>query len=149
MLRRSSGRRARADAARRNRIDYSVFAIPKSEPRENIKAREDRQHAKARSLTRWTVYQRDDGCCRRCGRWRKLHSDSLFDLAHAHEIVPRSAGGSDTDTRNVLILCWSCHLRGIHRQTIKVEEWFVIVVLRPEAADHRHGVAFRPWAEAA
>jgi hypothetical protein len=89
---------------------------------------------------------REQRCCRRCGAPLKLKYDKLLDIAHPHEIVLRSAGGSPTDTRNVIALCWRCHLNGIHRQTANQAAWFVIVIVNVEkGADDPHGIEFAPF----
>lgn len=120
------------------------------ETRKKRKDREKRAEGVKRTKARYAAWIRDEQCCRRCGKPVKLKSDSLFDLAHAHEIEFRSACGSPTDTRNIVILCNDCHLRGVHKWTVNETEWFVIVVLDEEnGADAPDGIRFDPWETAA
>jgi 5-methylcytosine-specific restriction endonuclease McrA len=130
-------------------LGYRLFS---GEPtRKQIKAKRDRAEAKARELARAAAYNRPwvRGCCQRCGVPLKLkpsEARSEFEIAHAHEIDLRSAGGSATDTRNLVILCLRCHLRGLHRQTANEAEWFVIIVRNEElGADDPEGISFEPW----
>jgi hypothetical protein len=65
---------------------------------------------------------------------------------HAHEIVLRSKGGDPNDPRNVVCICNSCHLLGLHRQTSDRTQWFVIVILNVEhGAEDPNGIAFAPF----
>ncbi len=46
---------------------------------------------------------------------------------HAHHIIPREIGGTD-DPWNLIGLCPSCHLRGIHSarmRLIRIGDWLV------------------------
>jgi hypothetical protein len=65
---------------------------------------------------------------------------------HCHEIVKRSAGGDPCDPRNVVGLCYKCHLAGAHRQSSPVSAWFRIRIVNPVLiAEDEHGIAFDPW----
>jgi hypothetical protein len=101
---------------------------------------------KLRDSARWAACVREKFRCRRCGVPVDFKSDNLFTLAHAHEIVFRSHGGDPTDTKNIVILCCRCHLRGLHKQMSPVHEWFRIVIVNEElGADDRDGIRFEPW----
>lgn len=119
-------------------VDYTGFEFGKSgAPVRN---------SRARSKAREKAFHRDHGRCRRCDRPVLLKSDSLFTLAHAHEIKFRSQCGDPTDTANIVILCNDCHLRGLHKQSSPESEWFAILVVNlSEGADDQQGIEFVPW----
>lgn len=100
----------------------------------------------SRKACRFVVWNRQHGQCKRCGKPIALTASDPFDGMHAHEIVLRSSGGDPCDTRNVIGLCYRCHLAGSHRQTSDVREWFIIVVINVErGADDPNGIRFDPW----
>jgi 5-methylcytosine-specific restriction endonuclease McrA len=93
-------------------IDYSVLAQPKPEPRRRVKARQARQFAQARKSCRAERFALDGGCCVRCGKPLVLDvadARHVFELAHCHEIRPRSLGGSAVELANTQTLCPCCH----------------------------------------
>lgn len=63
----------------------------------------------ARERCRAEVYERDQRRCRGCGTLLSLHMTGPLPVAQMHEMVPRSHGGSESDPRNVVTLCASCH----------------------------------------
>lgn len=95
-----------------SQINYSLLAIPKGTPAKVLRARAKRQHAAARAKCRAIVYKRAGGRCEHC--WTPLvlkpsHARHEFQIAHIHEVVMRSQGGSDTDPDNCLCLCYIHH----------------------------------------
>ena len=75
------------------------------------KAAGQRVQAKADKLVYAAVDARDGHCCRICGEYAGLD-------IHRHHLVYRSAGGLTT-TANVLSLCPTCHVVGIHGGRLK------------------------------
>jgi len=99
--------------------NFQGLAIPKPEARKRTKARLKRQFAKDRKACRAASYQRDGGCCVRCGTPLKLNLSDIgaywFNVANIHEKLPRSLGGSALDTDNTETLCAECHTgQGFH-----------------------------------
>jgi len=75
------------------------------------KAAGQRVQAKADKLVYAAVDARDGHRCRICGEYAGLD-------IHRHHLVYRSAGGLTT-TANVLSLCPTCHVVGIHGGRLK------------------------------
>ncbi len=71
-----------------------------------------------RQACRKTVYERDGGCCVRCGKPLKLLPSEArheLEIANINEIVPRSLGGDPCDPANCNTLCSQCHTgKGYH-----------------------------------
>ena len=85
---------------------------PKPEPYRLVKARRRREQAKTRKSCRAARYRMAGGCCERCGRPLVLDvtaARSWVEVAHCHEVVPRSLGGSAVDVVNTKLLCPRCH----------------------------------------
>jgi hypothetical protein len=98
--------------------------ISKPEPHKRVKARNARQHAAARKIAVDFTWKRAEGCCEICGRWVERPQNTMdpFGVGHVDEIVPRSLGGSDTDTDNLRLLCHYHHFpgpSGAHRKTVR------------------------------
>lgn len=98
--------------------------VPKPEPRRRQKARTKRQHAAARKIAVDFTWKRADHACEQCGRWVKRPRETDFppDMGHVDEILPKSLGGSDTDTDNLRLLCHAHHFSGpsgAHRKTVR------------------------------
>jgi hypothetical protein len=128
-------------------LGWRVFG---NEPtRKQAKAKRDRADVVARERARTAAYHRDRGCCRRCGKPLVLKPSEArheFEIAHAHEITLRSHGGDPTDTANIVILCYRCHMYGIHKTTADESQWFVIVVVDAvHGADNVNGIEFRDF----
>lgn len=96
------------------------------------KRRQDKQRDKAKlrrkekleaiaafNKLRQEAYERDGGRCRVLGTPLKLHSENPFDVAHAHHIVYRSAGGPDT-LDNLLTVSLEAH-KLEHNHDINIE----------------------------
>lgn len=75
------------------------------------KAAGQRAQAKADKLVYAAVDARDGLRCRICGEYAGLD-------IHRHHLVYRSAGGLTT-TANILSLCPTCHVVGIHGGRLK------------------------------
>lgn len=56
------------------------------------------------------VFKRDGYKCRHCNNRTGLHP---------HHIIYRSQQGID-DMRNIITLCWQCHLQGIHQHNLEI-----------------------------
>jgi 5-methylcytosine-specific restriction endonuclease McrA len=56
---------------------------------------------------RLAIFKRQGGLCLDCG------AQLTWEMAHMHEIVPRSKGGA-ISLNNSIILCYDCHLNGRH-----------------------------------
>ena len=86
---------------------------PKPEPHKRVKARLKRLWQKARQRSREMRYERDGGCCVRCGRPLKLKpSDEGADwwnVANINEVRPRSLGGDPLNPDEQTTLCAACH----------------------------------------
>lgn len=85
---------------------------PKPGPWKKVKAHRKRVADVARRGCRARVFDRDGGCCTSCGRALVLllkNCTHEFQLAHIHEIKPRSLGGDPHDDTNCLTLCYQCH----------------------------------------
>jgi 5-methylcytosine-specific restriction endonuclease McrA len=54
------------------------------------------------------VDERDNGCCRVCGRRTLVTLNRVPERREHHHILPRSRGGTDTKA-NVIVLCAKCH----------------------------------------
>lgn len=74
------------------------------------KRTQQRAEADSDAQIRRALYQRDGGVCRACRLPLKLQSSVGYwwEIAHAHHIVYRSAGGDDS-LSNRLLLCPKCH----------------------------------------
>lgn len=93
---------------------YESCAIAKPEPRKKVKARRKRLFLTQRKSCRAARYRLSGGCCERCGRPLVLDPQaarSVFEVAHIHEVVPRSLGGSAVDVGNTETLCCKCHAK--------------------------------------
>lgn len=93
-------------------IDYSGLAIPKPEPHKRVKARADRQQARADKL----VYQDVD---RRDGLKSRLSGIYCGKTIERHHIRPRSLGGPTT-TANVISLTQGEHY-AVHQGRLVIE----------------------------
>lgn len=82
------------------------------------KKAEDRKAAAVFSLKRQQAYQRDHGLCRVFGVPVKLTSANPLEVAHAHHVIFRSAGGTD-DLSNLATVSARAHDL-IHRHVIDV-----------------------------
>ncbi len=119
---------------------------PSKGSHKRAKKREDAKHDRERRKVRHKVWIRDEQRCRCCGAHVELKSDSLFRLAHIHEIKYRSRGGDDLDPRNLITLCGECHLYGEHHQTADVRQWIDIVIVNEiDGANDENGIQFKPW----
>lgn len=82
------------------------------------KRRLERLFSTERDRCREAVYERDGGCCVRCGKPLKLNpSDDgadWYNVANIHEKHLRSLGGSSIDPENCETLCSSCHTGNGH-----------------------------------
>ena len=127
-------------------IGYRLFG---GRTRAQEKRSRERKEDDAREVARETAYERDHRCCRKCGKplvLKPADAQSAWQIAHAHEILSRALGGDPTDSRNIVTLCLLCHLLGLHKQTAKEADWFVIAILDSEfGADAPEGIAFRPY----
>lgn len=65
----------------------------------------------SRAEARNEAFRRADGRCQwpTCRRLLYLFTDNMFQIAHAHELTRRSAGGDPHDPAGIIILCWKCH----------------------------------------
>src|SRR5678809_537546 len=83
-----------------------------------LKARKHRRECELRDACRAFVYNRDGGCCVRCGKPLKLKladASGWWDVANINEKRPRSLGGDPTDPENCETLCAGCHTgQGYH-----------------------------------
>jgi len=70
----------------------------------------------SKEVRRRRVLERDDHSCQRCGT-PVGESDEAFEL---HHLIPRSAGGPDSD-KNLVTLCVSCH-KNAHRTMKTIHE---------------------------
>jgi 5-methylcytosine-specific restriction endonuclease McrA len=66
---------------------------------ENLERLDDVRRDPIPDTVRLFVWQRDKGCCVKCGSRERLEFD---------HIIPVSAGGSNTE-RNIQLLCESCN----------------------------------------
>jgi hypothetical protein len=85
---------------------------PKPTPRRIVKARRQRARMTARKSCRAARFQRAGGCCEVCGVPLKLHlseARTVMEIAHVHEVKPRSLGGDPTDVEGTRLLCLICH----------------------------------------
>ena len=89
----------------------TAAAKPKRGTAKRQKAAGQRRQAKADKLVYRAVDARDGLRCRICGEWAGLD-------IHRHHLVYRSAGGLTT-TANILSLCPTCHVVGIHGGRLK------------------------------
>lgn len=87
--------------------------IQKPERRAVTKKLATRQRFVLRRQCREIVYRREQMRCQRCGK-RTKHPRECYpgdpDMAHVHEIVARSRGGSALEPENCQLLCGACHL---------------------------------------
>ena len=89
-----------------------MIGNPKPEPYRLTRARRKRVVSKARKSCREQRYAIAGGCCEACGVPLTLDVNSArswISVAHCHEVVPRSLGGSPTDVENTRNLCPKCH----------------------------------------
>ena len=88
-------------------------ATPKHQlrTRQQDKARQARQDAKARRLCVDAVWQRADSHCEECRAvvYRPGSCVVWTRYGHVHEVQPRSLGGDPHDPSNCLLLCVRCH----------------------------------------
>ena len=85
-------------------IDYSGFAIPKGRTRyAEKKAKKAASEANWREVCR-KVDERDERCCRVCGRPTNTQAINLLERGERHHINDRR----DT-TDNLMTLCHPCH----------------------------------------
>ena len=89
----------------------TAAAKPKRGTAKRQKAAGQRRQAKADKLVYRAVDARDGLRCRICGEYAGLD-------IHRHHLVYRSAGGLTT-TANILSLCPTCHVVGIHGGRLK------------------------------
>lgn len=79
--------------------------------RKQDKARQARADAKARKACVVFVWERDRGCCQKCGV--AVYTPSLARCVsvtgHVHEVVPRSRGGDPHDPAGCVLMCAICH----------------------------------------
>jgi 5-methylcytosine-specific restriction endonuclease McrA len=107
---------------RRRKVSASLrykqqAAIGIGQTRQQARDARDRMEQAARNVCRAMVYARDGGRCVRCGRALVLQPQDarhVFDVAHIHERIPRSLGGSPYDPLNCETLCAKCHIGGEH-----------------------------------
>jgi hypothetical protein len=82
-------------------------------PKTHLPTRRQRaraEYAAKRPAVREYCYRRDGGRCRcPCRRSLYLYTDDPFQVAHEHEITPRSHGGSPLVSANVITLAPECH----------------------------------------
>lgn len=101
-------------------------SLAKPEPRKRVKARQQRQAAKARKACREAVWARaesrcewvEDGC--RCNKALVPSGYVWIHIGHVDEIVPRSRGGDPHDPTNCRLMCPAHHFSGpsgAHRVT--------------------------------
>jgi hypothetical protein len=60
----------------------------------------------------YRIFERDDWRCQAPGCFSRSN-------LHSHHVEFRSHGGSDDDD-NLITICWSCHLHGIHEGRLRV-----------------------------
>lgn len=77
-----------------------------------------RKHVSLSTKLTRAVYLRDRWKCRYCGSRNSLHP---------HHVIFKSQGGTDT-MDNLLTLCASCHMGGIHARKLEI----VILKLLPD-----------------
>ena len=80
----------------------------------------DRSTYSLSSDARQRVLERDAHSCQRCGCDVVGGLRESRESAEVHHIIPRSAGGPNTD-RNLVTLCWVCHKKA-HRDMGKLHE---------------------------
>jgi 5-methylcytosine-specific restriction endonuclease McrA len=86
------------------RIDYSLFAIKKPEPRAVVKARHDRRVVRHGTSVKRHVIRRQRGIC-----WFKPVSPICqVAIRDRHELIPKSQGGEVT-IENCVGACRACH----------------------------------------
>ena len=93
-----------------------VTPRPKPAPRKTLKGRATRQYQQARRACIDAVCARDGFRCKKCGMLVKHYRNpeaTPYDVAHVHEVIPRSLGGDATDPNGCMLLCPRCH-RQIH-----------------------------------
>jgi hypothetical protein len=78
-------------------------------------------HRVTRKQFRVRMIQRDQSACRACGKNVYDATPHVFALAHVHELVAKSQGGSDLDSMNCLTLCPECHEK-VTRNTL----WLIV-----------------------
>jgi predicted restriction endonuclease len=59
-------------------------------------------------ILRECVYVRDKGRCRACQQVLDINGGLARDAMHAHHLIHKSAGGTDT-LENICALCSTCH----------------------------------------
>ena len=83
-------------------------AVPKPPSRYHDRAEKQAQKVAEERRVYALVTNRDDHCCRVCGKFCNPRAMGLLAKAHHHHLVYRSRGGETTIT-NVLLLCPKCH----------------------------------------
>ena len=109
----------------------AYLPVPKpSASRLRSKMANKKEDAKRLSAWRQVVYLRDEGKCRCCGcATIKLRVGILFaQRAECHHVEPRVNRATRYETRNGLLLCYSCHSRVTgkvnNKHHIKGTAWF-------------------------
>lgn len=95
-------------------IDYNALAIPKGKTRKQLKARKDRQDAKAMRAFQDACWERaaclsldgEHAHCASCGR---IVFRDRPPLGQVHHRVSRRHQGTRHDPANGVILCRQCH----------------------------------------
>lgn len=92
----------------------TVNPQPKPTPRAWTRAQARRRRALARKACVAAVWQRENGCCERCGVCVNPPQVAAWFAAvgHVHERVSRAQGGDPTDPANCELLCYNCHYSG-------------------------------------
>ena len=89
--------------------------------------------------SRREALKRDDEECQLCGVSDEQHVAENNETLHAHHIIPRENGGSDS-TENLLIVCSGCHqtLENAHARVVaeKLEE----IERLQDDLNHVHGM---------
>lgn len=96
--------------------NHPELGIPKLRRIADEKDEDDAEHRRKREACMRIVKPRDHFRCRNWEDDRIVHTRNL----HGHEILPRSLGGDDTDTRNVVLLCNTCHLWAVHGKRLVI-----------------------------
>ena len=72
-----------------------------------------RLYGKARTEFKWDLYEnRALRGCESCGKFLPL-TGTVFEIAHLSHRKSVATGGGDTED-NCLILCYGCHINGLH-----------------------------------
>lgn len=89
-------------------------ATPKPDrfARRAAERKQDREQLTARDRLRRSIYQKDQGKCRCCGRrvfLKIAEAPHVLAVGQVHEWIPRSLGGDPLEPTNCLLLCSECH----------------------------------------